>query len=127
MKKLVFIIFLLPITLFAQYTGGSSDGYSSKEVIVKGWSLSNSDFSTIMENIIVSPNPTDNFIYISFNEAANDNIDAIIIDINGRVISRKKLSKENRQFDLSNQNRGVYILQIWIKNTLVATRKLIKK
>lgn len=37
MKKILFIILVLPITLLAQYTGSVSDGYNSKMAIIGSW------------------------------------------------------------------------------------------
>ena len=64
------------------------------------------------------PNPADEFIYINSN---NINIDEVnIYDLNGRIISNKKVV--NNRINLDNISKGVYFVEI---NGIV--KKLLKK
>ena len=127
MKKFVLILLLIPTAIFAQYTGGSGDGYTSKIVIVDSPSLSDNDLDIEIDEITVYPNPTANIVRVNFKNEKNSNINIKVFDLLGKVIKDESLTNNNFEINLSNQKTGVFILQIWDKETLIATKKLMKK
>lgn len=127
MKKYFIILMLLPVAIFAQYKGGSGDGYTSQIVIVDSWNLKNTDLVVHVDNIIVAPNPTANVVSIVVDNNQNLEINAKLIDIQGRVVKDKLFSDNNLDIDLSDQKSGIFILQLWSEGKLFATRKLMKK
>ena len=64
---------------------------------------------TLPENILIFPNPTQDYISIELKNSA----DAVakILDMNGKIITEKSFSKEI-QLDLKNQSNGNYLLII---------------
>ena len=59
------------------------------------------------DNIIVAPNPSNNFINIKLNNWKFDNI--LMIDVNGRLVKTFALHN-NSQLDISSVNTGIYYL-----------------
>ena len=107
--------------LFVFIAGGDSSEDRTYYIDdIKGPVLTNT--ASINDNQIVDfslyPNPADEFIYINSN---NINIDAVnIYDLNGRIISNKKVV--NNRINLDNISKGVYFVEI---NGIV--KKLLKK
>jgi hypothetical protein len=67
--------------------------------------------------ISLYPNPTDNRIFIKFNDNSSmQNIGVEVLNIHGSVLFKEKLHIPSRSFeiDVSNYNRGIYILKIII-------------
>ena len=64
---------------------------------------------TLPENILIYPNPTQDYISVELKNSA----DALakILDMNGKIITEKSFSKEI-QLDLKNQSNGNYLLII---------------
>ena len=107
--------------LFVFIAGGDSSEDRTYYIDdIKGPVLTNT--ASINDNQIVDfslyPNPADEFIYINSN---NINIDEVnIYDLNGRIISNKKVV--NNRINLDNISKGVYFVEI---NGIV--KKLLKK
>ena len=74
------------------------------------------------KNISIYPNPTNGMIILT--NALNSDIQ--ISDINGRVIISKHIDTNNQQLDISNFDKGTYIVKI-IDNNTVTIRKIIKE
>ena len=71
-----------------------------------------------LNSFSIYPNPADEFIYINSN---NINIDTVnIYDLNGRIISNKKVI--NNRINLDNISKGMYFVEI--KGVV---KKLLKK
>lgn len=67
------------------------------------------NIDTLPENILIFPNPTQDYISIEL----KNSVDAVakILDMNGKIITEKSFSKEI-QLDLKNQSNGNYLLII---------------
>lgn len=103
-----------------------------KELGGKAWSIlydkydsSCNNLSTmeiLKSNAIIYPNPTNDFIIIK-------NIDKIksktIYDSTGQLV--KKENNQNEKIDISNLQKGVYLLEIETKNNQKVTKKIVKK
>jgi len=72
----------------------------------------------------IYPNPTNSKIQISTNDLANNDIFIRITDITGRVILQENYKKE---IDVISLQNGIYFLNIYDKEKLIATKKIIKQ
>jgi hypothetical protein len=70
-----------------------------------------------MDDIIVSPNPSREFIKLSgkIDNQSFDNLNVEILNIDGRIISTIQLPK-NRIVDISFLSNGIYFARIFCKN-----------
>jgi len=66
------------------------------------------------ENILVFPNPANNYIYLHSDIAENSYIK--ITDINGNVLIKEIYINETSKIDISNLEPGVYLIQIIANN-----------
>ena len=74
------------------------------------------NIDTLPENILIFPNPTQDYISIEL----KNSVDAVakILDMNGKIITEKSFSKEI-QLDLKNQSNGNYLLIIESDGTIL--------
>lgn len=72
----------------------------------------------------VFPNPANQKIVLT--NPAGNLLDCSIISLNGSVLQNKKSDSEHIGFDVSNLNRGVYILTVNANNSQVTRMKFIK-
>jgi len=78
-----------------------------------------------IENLKIYPNPTTNRISVSSNESIQS---ISLYSIQGTLIQQiNPESSGTREFDLSDQNSGIYILKVIAKNNKVNTYKIVKK
>ncbi len=77
------------------------------------YGASSSSVKEIDDNMFIYPNPSDNSIFISFEENIKKNIDKIqIMNIKGDVLLNKNYnSEEIIEIDTSNLNPGIYLIQ----------------
>ncbi len=75
-------------------------------------------------NIMLIPNPANDFITINMNEAKN--YDLYIYDYSGRFISEQHLTETRKVIDISSLAPGVYLFKIW-NNDYVRTTKIVKE
>ena len=76
-----------------------------------------------INDVVISPNPTSDFINIQFKNAADFKTE--IYDIVGKQIGN---FKNTNQIDVSNFNSGIYIIKITdFESKTVKTQKFIKK
>lgn len=102
---------------------------TSEKLVTENWTIevnfsSNVDF--YHKNINIYPNPSKGKFTIQNNAFLNKNIEhiAVITDISGKEVSSFKLDKEFINIDISNQVKGIYILNIKNKHTKL-TKKLV--
>ncbi len=78
-----------------------------------------------IENLKIYPNPTTNRISVSSNESIQS---ISLYSIQGTLIQQiNPESGGTREFDLSDQKSGIYILKVIAKNNKVNTYKIVKK
>jgi hypothetical protein len=87
--------------------------------------LSTNDFENFNSNILVYPNPTNNFITIKNGENSSEYFKYKIIDLTGRNIISGK-SKFNEQINVEILTKGNYIVQLETEYGKKSTTKLIK-
>lgn len=66
--------------------------------------------NTILSNLIVYPNPTENKINVELNNSLEKKI--TVLDITGKVVYETKTWSSVETIDLANLSNGVYILQV---------------
>jgi hypothetical protein len=71
-------------------------------------SLNTNEFE--YKNLSVSPNPTNNILNINFKEF--NNTKAVLFDVQGRNVLETKLNNEITPLDVSNLQKGMYVLKI---------------
>ena len=145
MKKLLLILFCLPLIGFGQpiispsVVSSSGDSYSNGGVIMdytlgeivietfsnnaniltQGFHQGVIKVNTSVENIDIKtkvyPNPTTNFLIVELEK--NVNAELLVYDINGKIVIKGKLNEEQKkQLDFSFLNQGNYFLHINISD-----------
>jgi hypothetical protein len=85
--------------------------------------LSNETFDE--NSLKIYPNPARDFITIETNGVVIGNANVKIYDLNGRLLLNKPLDlSQNQQIDVSNLNRGLYVLKI-VNTNFNLSKKLI--
>jgi len=140
MKKLLLILFSLPMIGFGQIlspsvvsssgasysNGGVIMDFTLGEIVIETFSnnanILTQGFHQGIIKIVLSvsdidiktkiyPNPTTNFIIIELEK--NVNADILVYDINGKIVIKDKLNDEQqKQLDFSFLNQGNYLLHI---------------
>lgn len=87
-------------------------------------------FTTVEEEVGISltvyPNPTKNFLTLSFIEYELSGIDYLIFDLNGRVLFRSKITDPQTNIDMGGLVPAVYFLRVMKHNKELKTFKIIK-
>jgi len=125
--------------IFASFNTGSTYGQCklssnqqymianvTNSLIMHPVTLSSVETDNAKTPVIISPNPTSNFVSIELN-CSEPKVDYQITDINGATVSQSTLANQsgNLQLDLSNYSTGVYFLTINCKEHM--TYKIIKE
>jgi len=78
------------------------------------------------KNLNIYPNPTRGLFNISFIAEKVDNFEITIVDAFGKLVSQEDkqdfIGVYNKQVDLSDSPRGIYMLQLKTQNSLVSKR-----
>lgn len=66
------------------------------------------------EELKVYPNPSNGLVVVELNQPATESVEMVIFDAQGRQITSMSTSQKviNRQFDLTGQAPGVYLLEV---------------
>lgn len=92
-------------------------------VNISGVSISENNFSS---TITVSPNPTNNMVHINLSNH-NGAIHYTLSSIEGRMVYQEQnVTRTNIAIDLSNENKGIYLLKINNLNS-AAVYKIVKQ
>lgn len=107
-------------------TFGPAPCYSSDTItktIAVGCNVANEDKYQLIDRCQVYPNPSADLFQIELEPAFLDQeqLSIKVYDINGQLI----LSQTDTSLDLSNQNAGIYLLQLFHDNFLIKQEKLI--
>jgi hypothetical protein len=78
-------------------------------------------------SIKVFPNPAHDMIKISLRENEIENLNYMIIDMEGKVVSKNSLKGMESEIPVGNFTPAIYFLKIYQGKTEVATYKIIKK
>lgn len=78
-------------------------------------------------NISLYPNPTTSVLNLKFESLSVSNLKVDIMSIDGKIVKSTTLSNlENRQVDISNLSKGVYVTNFYSGNTRIASKRLVK-
>lgn len=81
----------------------------------------------IEEDLIsIFPNPATDKVYINIPDLESESYTVKLIDITGRELLVKQLSRDNNDLDISNQKDGIYIINIQLNNKQFNKRIIIK-
>ncbi|MBP9082724.1 MAG: T9SS type A sorting domain-containing protein [Bacteroidia bacterium] len=72
----------------------------------------------------ISPNPTDQFIYITFEDRSNKYAEILILDVAGRILSQGTSNADTR-IDVSQLPDGLYLVRV-IRGNKIETMKFLK-
>ena len=89
--------------------------------------LSSIDYSELISDLKIYPNPSTDHIKINFINLNNLNLSLKIIDINGKVIKKEDYLQNETTIDVSSYSSNIYFLNIMNKDKLIKSFKLIKK
>lgn len=107
---------------FASQEGSVAEGVQQPFEI---WAV-----TTVEEEVGISltvyPNPTKNFLTLSFIEYELTGIDYLIFDLNGRVLLRSKINDPQTNIDMGGLVPAVYFLRVMKHNKELKTFKIIK-
>ncbi len=87
--------------------------------------LSISDLENLEFDLMIYPNPTNNFITIQNKQNSIDTFEYKIVDLAGRIVKSGN-SKFNEQINIESLTSGNYIIQIQTDSNQNFTQKLIK-
>ena len=87
--------------------------------------------STAKLDITLFPNPTNDLVTVSFNNATVENSTLFLYDIHGRLVKtiaaqQNRVGGVSSQIDLSAQHAGIYFLSVRTKNGTYV-KKIIRK
>lgn len=88
-----------------------------------GLSTSVVELPNSLEDIIISPNPTTDFININYNHMALGHLQFVITDIAGNKI----LQTANQNISVAHIDSGIYFVTIMDKNNIIASSKFVKQ
>jgi len=80
-----------------------------------------------IDNIIISPNPAYDKIFISTQFPDNNTYNVQIIDFTGRIILNSLIFSNNFSFDISNLNPNIYLLKITSSKVNISKKFIVKK
>jgi hypothetical protein len=89
--------------------------------------LSSPDFSELVKDLKIFPNPTTDVLTLSMSNATNLALDYQIVDMNGKVILTQKSIGNETNITVSSFPSAIYFLKITNQNKEVKTFKIIKK
>jgi hypothetical protein len=77
--------------------------------------------------IVVSPNPVERDIHVSFNQAILGKTVFSLCDISGREVFRDELYAEESIFNIEALNHGVYLYSIYLEGRIIKHGMFLKK
>ncbi len=93
------------------------------EIVVLGTNA----FTNINLEMKAYPNPTIANLNLKITNYAIENLDYLLFDISGRIISQQKITFEETAISMENLSAGNYLLQIAENGKTLKTFKIIKK
>lgn len=82
--------------------------------------------SEINLNLVAYPNPTSDFLKIDMNDSDFKDVTYQLYDINGRLLSNKKLSNSKTEINMKQLSSAIYYLKIMKNQKPVKILKIIK-
>ena len=88
--------------------------------------LSGEEFTSIVLEAVVYPNPTTSTVNLIVKNYALENLNYQLFDINGRIIEEKKVLNQETTINLEGYANAIYILKLNDNKKEVKTFKIIK-
>lgn len=116
----------------------STDGYIPKTISIvvsdRNVSIKNIELVGVVsvdeyqnEDLVVFPNPTENFVELRFTELSGMNLLAKVYTITGELLFSKRINSTDYKIDLHSYPAGVYVIKINKDNKEIRECKVIKK
>jgi len=82
---------------------------------------------TNKSNLVIYPNPANDYIYVEYDSKDNQKVNLVLMDIYGKIVFDKNIGNaKSRKIDISNLKNGIYLLTIEsLKNKELTTKKII--
>jgi hypothetical protein len=112
-------------TILGPISQNINDSNSKYAIYVQG--LSSVNELTNINAISLYPNPAKDKLELNVSQNLFQNADGIIMDINGREISRTVINKTKTEIDISILSKGIYFMKYINENGLVKISKFIKE
>lgn len=90
------------------------------------FTLGTDDFPEISLEMIVYPNPVTSWVSLRIENLAAENLEYQLYDLQGKLLSNKKITQKETQIDMGNLAAAVYFLKIFDSNKPIKTFKIIK-
>lgn len=78
-------------------------------------------------DIVIQPNPAENFVSLRLKDAKTDNLKYIFTDCSGKVLQTSELKSTQELIDLSGYAPATYFIQVTENNQFIKSFKIIKK
>lgn len=91
--------------------------------------LDTPDYSTVLNNIVIFPNPTSNTVIVEIpNELTSQNLEISIFSIDGKMVYQQSVKNTSSQLEvsLSELKRGIYILELKGEDRVIRN-KIVRK
>jgi len=100
---------------------------AEKQALIRKWNTTAIEPNIISTaSVSIYPNPLKGMLHVSF--TGNDmNVKVSVLDLNGRVLIEKILSKNSGQIDVSGLQAGIYVLKTTTSNSKSEYTKFIIK
>ncbi|MPT32237.1 MAG: T9SS type A sorting domain-containing protein [Chryseobacterium sp.] len=85
------------------------------------------DLDSKERNILLYPNPVKDLLFVDFSDKNYQDSNYVLFDSQGKLIKKGNLSQQRSELDLSLLPSSVYIIQVFQKNQVIKSFKIIKK
>lgn len=109
----------------------SSDGtYTVSPGVQQPFEISNilslEKYQNLNFKLLAFPNPTTNYLTLSFEKSNNERLTYQLFDLNGRLIQTKDKLKTNETISMKHLSNATYYINVLEKNQIIKTFKIIK-
>ena len=113
----------------AYHTDSGSGGSSSQGVqqSFEIFTLSNSELKTLTLMASMYPNPSTDYVILALADSKLTGLSYAMYNIQGKVVTKGKVSQKNTQIGMQGLASGTYILKVNQANNELKTFKIIKK
>ena len=114
--------------MFYTATSGSSGSISQGiQKSIELFTLSNPELTSVNLKFVTYPNPTSDYVRLKITDIALANLSYILMDIQGKVISKAKINSVDTRITMQGLSLGTYVLKVSQKNIELKTFKILKK
>jgi hypothetical protein len=113
--------------VYTTHTGASGSISQGVQQSVELFTLSNPDLTTVNLTAVTYPNPTSNYVVLAISDANLSNLNYVLYDLQGRIVTKGLTTQANTQIDMHSLATGTYVLKINQNSQELKTFKIIKK